>query len=414
MSLAAAQSVRLQARLAAELADWRARVNAPSTDKKGWAWSFHRSQVEATADVIEAMLAAPGPDVVTGATLLWDWFSAGFSQRFDAGATPLLHLVDLGLFAWYNPIKRRSDRRDDRTPPLTLLSEQAVPEASPRGESFLPAFPSIVNLATNTALRKAILKMPVPIVRVPRLYAWDLAVVGVVAHEVGHLVGHEFGLLDAVSLDAADIPDDRRAAWSGWLEEAWCDAYGAHCLGPAYTIGLAHFLDGTSASDASYPSPRVRLALQRQLLLALGSWVPALDAVCPLPDGDHAADTPAVARTLLDTVFPAKGGAFTLATSGVRPFDSKLLAQARAPALRNALSKAETLPQLVLDTPADVLLAASPLLALESASLPPSAATALLSAWSRNRPRETRAKAPEATPDVARKRAIDVLSELRS
>ena len=175
-------------------------------------------------------------------------------------------------------------------------------------------------------LGAAILMLPIPVIGIPWFQLHHLPMAVVVAHEVGHAVEHDFGLEAdlAAAFAALGVSDARKAAWSAWSGELFADAYGVLCCGPAYVQALMEFLLGAPAAIQQerqvapdwgrYPNRYLRMITSFQLLTRLGLADPGFEQGWRDTYQFHLmqpfdADVPAVAAALLDTPFPAFGGA---------------------------------------------------------------------------------------------------------
>lgn len=159
-----------------------------------------------------------------------------------------------------------------------------TPERSPfaqaRASSFVPA-----GLTANDvdAFRAVLQRLPVPIIGVPDPVAVRVPPLVFVGHEIGHVVGEDFGLLDearrrvaALGIDAA-----RKQVWDRWLEEVFADLFGVLATGSAYIDQLAAVLAGslssvrheriraTAGQGDAYPTRTLRIALCRCALETL-------------------------------------------------------------------------------------------------------------------------------------------------
>ena len=157
-------------------------------------------------------------------------------------------------------------------PPLPYLEPRFTPRAIPRDEP-----PPELKSEVDNEFRQAILAMlPAAMISLPPACVtapWWLAQV---AHETGHHLQHELGLLAPFqqalqSAAAAHLPagaaEDLAAKWLLWNQEIFADLHSILCLGPAAPCSLSEAeLTSDSIVDGygPYPATVVRLELMRQ------------------------------------------------------------------------------------------------------------------------------------------------------
>ncbi len=225
------------------------------------------------------------------------WFRAKFDQRDDAEVAGVLAAADEVVWScWkeaFDSAALGGDAVAERGPaPLPYLDPRGGAEAFVRDQPP----PGLGASEADQALGRFLVRLPVPVVRLPVGCLDTPWWLGLLAHEVGHHL--QYDLLPELALVAevgevvagAVNGDPLEAArWRGWSRELFADACALLALGPA-AIGVtlqvelggeATLLDG---GRGRYPAPVVRLAflaeLARQLRLSpqdpLGGLDPAL------------------------------------------------------------------------------------------------------------------------------------------
>jgi hypothetical protein len=240
--------------------------------------------------------------------LIWDFFRDKLMQRDTRRYQK--HLVAADDLAWacYRPFAEarvarleqeptRIDLAQLREPPLVFYATDRAPSARPRALQFYAP-----GLQAHDAQRFAdvLQRLPVPLIGIAWPQTLRVAPLVFVAHEVGHVIAHDLGLIDEVKprIKAA-VPDARRATWLAWADEVIADVLGVSLLGPSYVDQLQRTLAGTLAdvrgerirenAPGSYPTRALRMAICHRVLTVLHLtidpiWASTYDA----PAGDSA------------------------------------------------------------------------------------------------------------------------------
>jgi len=353
-----------------ELADWRGRT------QRGQKLEKHHTQVLAITAKLDGFLdqvAEPDPAAaepfkdferisrsLIGAHRVWAYFRSKLALRDVDWLAADLKCADELAWECYRPARERAAAAGAippeglKEPPLVFFSNDASPFAQARHSVFEPE--RINEQGDVKRLGEALLLLPIPVIGVPWFQLNHLPLAVVVAHEVGHAVEHDFGLIQPLADAFAALPVDagRRAAWASWRHELFADAYGVLSVGPAFVLALMHFLAGDPASIQQervegpqwrrYPNRFLRLLVNFELLARLGvadpalrqSWIDAYQFHLMQP---FEADIPAVAAALLDMPWPPFGN---LSLKEVISFSAT--DAARAQTLAGVILRGSTLP----------------------------------------------------------------------
>ncbi|MFI9811393.1 hypothetical protein [Saccharothrix variisporea] len=175
------------------------------------------------------------------------------------------------------------------------------------------------------AVARCVLELPVPVIALPAAAEHEPWWLVLAAHETGHHVQHDLGLVrrTAEALEAV-MPDDTADHWHDWAREAFADAYSVLMVGTAAAWAVAELEFGPPAQLARvprdgdrYPPPCVRLALLGEIARVLGLADPGpgatevADWLAASPFGEVPASvrvrlkryldtTPAAAKVLVD------------------------------------------------------------------------------------------------------------------
>jgi hypothetical protein len=208
---------------------------------------------------------------------VWAWFQAKFDQRDrtdDQRLTAVLAAADEVVWSCWKeafesaalsggPVAERGPA------PLPYIDPEGGAEAFVRDEPP----PGLGASDADQALGRFLVRLPVPVVRLPvgcLDSPWWLAML---PHEVGHHLQYDL-LPDAAlvaevgEVVAGAVGGDRAEAarWRGWSRELFADACALLALGPAaINVTLQVELGGEAAllnhARGHYPAPAVRLAL---------------------------------------------------------------------------------------------------------------------------------------------------------
>ena len=238
---------------------------------------------------------------------LWDFYRSKLNLRYVDWYRPFLTAVD--EFAWlcYAPAAAGSDREA----PLVHLSGEFSPFTHLRETPFVVE--DVPDALNTVDFLGVVTKLPIPIIGLPWYQLVHLPDAAVVAHEVGHAVERDFGLLGTVRATTRPVfrtmPEARRDAWDTWLPEVFADLYGVLAAGPAFASTLADLLvvdDARMAAELAgpvlvHPPAAVRLALTAKALAETG--FPAEPVAC----GPFEDDIAPMTTALLDGRYPGLG-----------------------------------------------------------------------------------------------------------
>lgn len=313
--LTARKVAELRHRLASlsdELTQWRAETADGGRLEKHW------SQVEAVttelsiplqalharverldgAGALEEASAIEG--IVAELHRLWDMFRSRLSLRYVERFAPYLLGADELAYRCYEPAEAHGAGRE---PPLVAFADRVSPVTRARGEQLRPADA----LGPGDPLGEALRRLPMALIDLPWSQVEHLPDAPIIAHEVGHDVEADLALasdmeaaLDA-ALARAEVPPERRRAWSAWRSEAFADVFGTLCLGPAFASALLDLLASAPRNVAGesqaephwrpHPPSTVRIELSAQVLARAGGFAAEAQTV----------------RSLWSSAYPARG-----------------------------------------------------------------------------------------------------------
>lgn len=317
-------------------------------------YAKHRSQIYSITNTIEKFLNALPQQVSASeepfrqhqirldgllyASHIWAFFRSKFALRlidhYEYSPRAMLRCAD--EFAWncYEPVRAAARQAqtlaDDalKEPPLTFFASDAGPYMAQRNALFSPE--GIAgNSQTFQHFDKTLQLLPVPIIAMPWAQSTHLPAGVVIAHEMGHLVERDFGLLaplaDALQ-SLTTIDDARRGHWRNWLKELFADTYGLLCTGPAYLAALLDYLvaprdvvvDESLDTETAkrYPPRTLRIAFNLAVLHHLGlpdegigqAWNAAYPPSSFAGYEAYQQDAMLIAARCLQTPLPALGG----------------------------------------------------------------------------------------------------------
>jgi hypothetical protein len=161
------------------------------------------------------------------------------------------------------------------SPPLPYLDIEISPAATPA--TFVPA---ALERDASEPLKAALSRLPFSVVHLPVATLRSPWWLVFVAHEVGHCVLGELGLLEPWKKHLRDAVTpgvgaaDADLFWARWAEEIFADYFSLLMLGPAALRCLIEFelksAAGMRRRPLTYPPAAVRLALLAALLDKLG------------------------------------------------------------------------------------------------------------------------------------------------
>jgi hypothetical protein len=307
--------------IGADFARWRADTEPGRPLRK------HHTQVVRLTDLLTGVVerigaeldavAADGDDVLRECRRLqlrmlevhrlWDFYRSKLNLRYVEWYRPFLTAVD--EFAWlcYAPAAAGTDREA----PLVHLSGEFSPFTHLRETPFVVE--EVPDALDTADFLSVVTKLPIPVIGLPWYQLVHLPDAAVIAHEVGHAVERDFGLLGTVRALVRPVlrtmPEARRDAWDTWLPEVFADLYGVLAAGPAFVSALTDLLvvdDARMAAELDgpvrlHPPAAVRLAFTAKALAKTG--FPASDPACG-PFGD---DIAPMTTALLDGRYPGLG-----------------------------------------------------------------------------------------------------------
>lgn len=203
---------------------------------------------------------------------LWEYFKDKFDQRDGPVLGPVLRSADEVVWSCWHEVfvqARRFDATLKQGPvPLSFIAAEYSPAAV---QSDRP--PASLMMAADLEFLEPFLRtLPVPLLRLP---PWCVAApwwLIYVAHEVGHHIQRELGLIrwfaDAVASAVATVgkmqPADAEK-WRRWGEEIFSDMFSVAILGPWAILGILEVELAPHRQMATrrreYPAPIIRLAL---------------------------------------------------------------------------------------------------------------------------------------------------------
>lgn len=265
---------------------------------------------------------------------IFGYFWEKFAQRQTSGARDTLLVADDFAAACYAPIRSLLlvTSADIGPPPLVCFDDGA------RGAYSLarwtpfdrylrfdqdtgPVFRTQVDL-TAQQLEK-VRALPMGVIALPWFTLGHPPDLLIVAHEIGHLVAGDLGLVGAGGFDPARVglAGVFGARTAFWLAELFADAYAALCAGVAFGHVLADYLaTGSQAADATatHPAPDTRIRLIARVLRLMGhgedgtallrQWYEEWPGIASFPGRISDEVIEAVAERLVGTGHEALGG----------------------------------------------------------------------------------------------------------
>lgn len=262
--------------------------------------------------------------------LIWDFFRDKLMQRDTERYVSHLTAADDLAWSCYMPFATARVAVIENTPleidfselkesPLVFYTTDRSPFAQPRALSFYA--PGLTSEDT-TLFASALQRLPVPLVGISWPQTLRVAPLVFIAHEVGHVIAHDLGVMSEVTKRLHNTKLDTRAdTWLAWADEVVADIFGVLLLGPCYVDQLQRALVGNvsdvrgeaiiKGSPGRYPTRALRVALCEQALERLQLPVETLwGELYGEPDndsGNFVKDVPAVVGEILDHKFAALG-----------------------------------------------------------------------------------------------------------
>jgi hypothetical protein len=223
---------------------------------------------------------------------LWDYFRSKFVLRVQEPFAGFLKAADAFAWACYEPLQKarmEAGGEDLREPPLVAMQNLWSPSALPRDHAYNVARAPGGWMDTKPFV-DVIESLPVPILGLPWFHLDHLPHVVLLAHEVGHVVEHDFGLEDNVEAVVRSTPltaEKWREAWISWRKEVFADWFGCYAAGPAFVWALTEVLASGWASIVNekkqdpwggYPTTTLRVHFNTAALRLL-EWTEAADDI---------------------------------------------------------------------------------------------------------------------------------------
>ncbi len=345
------QSERELARLGTAINAWFVRRRADSTGDTPFA-QLHRTRLDALEQVLKGGLAAlssalESVDVTLGRSAadvnvdcreideavvwmhrVWTYYREKFDQRDDPVLAPTLKAADEVVWSCYRHVFVSTGLPPGvRIGPAPLAYVEA--EYSPATWEAAKQAPSALREATDIGgLESFLANLPVPTLRLPTWCIdspWWLVFI---AHEVGHNIQQELGLVQpfravvAAAWQPAEPEATARAErWGRWSAELFADLVSVAMIGPWAIKALRELVLGPPEEMArpsgAYPAPIVRLVLMARAADRLGmSGTEAIEGIDPAASSATAqvvADMGDVDRVLDRALGPLTEGGKTIA-----------------------------------------------------------------------------------------------------
>ena len=202
---------------------------------------------------------------------VWDFYRSKFDQRDDPVTGSVVQAADEVVWSCYHPVMARA-RGKHRPQPLPFLASEYSPAAL-ESDKPVPAGlrPSLDPPDWTDALRAATSSLPVTLLRLPPWCIQDPWWLVFVAHEVGHHVQADLGLVApfATAIEqaaaAAGADPDTASKWGRWAREIFADVFSIMMIGRSAVRAVAEVERSTEprmrVATAAYPPPVVRLEL---------------------------------------------------------------------------------------------------------------------------------------------------------
>ena len=247
---------------------------------------------------------------------VWDFYRIKFDQRDDPVTGSVVQAADEVVWSCYHPVMARA-RGKHRPQPLPFLASEYSPAAL-ESDKPVPAGlrPSLDPPDWTDALRAATSSLPVTLLRLPPWCIQDPWWLVFVAHEVGHHVQADLGLVGpfATAIEqaaaAAGADANTAAGWGRWAREIFADVFSIMMIGRSAVRAVAEVERSTEprmrVATAAYPPPVVRLDLMEcvaEMVGLPGGRAPSGDPPGPMVKAVAAAalaQLPGVNRTLID------------------------------------------------------------------------------------------------------------------
>jgi len=213
---------------------------------------------------------------------VWEFYSLKFDQRDDPATGAVVRGADEMVWSCYHGVMMRARGNKKHGPqPLPFLASEYSPAAL---ESDKPV-PASLRVpfdrpSWTESLRSATSSIPITLLRLPPWCIQDPWWLVFVAHEVGHHVQSDLGMVDSFSkavvqaTNHAGLDCPAAEEWGRWGREIFADAFSIMMVGSGAVRAVAEVERSTDAkmrqSTTAYPSPLVRLYLMNRVASLLG------------------------------------------------------------------------------------------------------------------------------------------------
>ncbi len=184
---------------------------------------------------------------ILAAHSIWEIFRSKYALRQNELFCDYLAACDDLAWECYAPARARfaAAGLPSRTPPLVYLSSTWSPFVQSRDSNFQNEVRATgVDSAAlrREAVRGVLGRLPIPLVSLPWYQAFHLPGAILLAHEMGHVVQHDFDLEGAISAALVRARLQFPEVWVGWAAETFADIYGCLAMGPAFAGALIDLL----------------------------------------------------------------------------------------------------------------------------------------------------------------------------
>lgn len=252
---------------------------------------------------------------------LFDWYAVRYDQRADDRHRNVLLAADeLARSCWSAGFAAL--RQTPPMGPLCFVDNRV--DAKARGRCNVSGFVETADDPVAAILDR----LPIPLIALPEPAAREGWWLVLIAHEAGHHVLLDLGLLPAVKAAVRDaVPAELAVDWTRWHIEVFADLYSALMVGAAAGWAVDELQFGPRAhllqDRGGHPAPVVRAALVGETIRALGGEPDPLPPVTDEPAATHVAAVPGVVKALLDLPL-GRGRLRDLASDDVVASDARL------------------------------------------------------------------------------------------
>lgn len=196
---------------------------------------------------------------------LWLYYKTKFDQRRHELLKDSLLAADEMVWSCYAEALNNAGKKLG-TIPLCYFEPLYTPYAIPRIDP-----PCDFRNIDSPVLRETIKKMPIPVIALPMVCARSPHWLVYIAHEVGHHIQYDLGLVDVfkntvmqeVRTQGAD--EDESKQWGRWAQEIFADLYSLCCIGPAAPSSISELVFSTEDEmlrmQTRYPPALARVTL---------------------------------------------------------------------------------------------------------------------------------------------------------